>query len=170
MNRWSFQQSFTPKFGLFFVLTLEKDFSERFHFKANRKSKGSSKKITRVFKIALRLRGRPIFRWQSEEISNVFNTLTLRQIFWKTKTFFKKLEYRFLVEHTKTENASIPYKTAISEANVKTNRMVSTKWTYHKEESFASNYFISWKLCFSLITSYKELIWFDLLFQFNNLL
>ena len=107
MNRWSFQQSFTPKFGLFFVLTLEKDFSERFHFKANRKSKGSSKKSTRVFKIALRLRGRPIFRWQSEEISNVFNTLTLRQIFWKTKTFFKKLEYRFLVEHTKTENASI---------------------------------------------------------------
>ena len=77
------------------------------------------------------------------EILKVFNTLTLRQIFWKTKTFFKKLEYRFLVEHTKTENASIPYKTAISEANVKTNRMVSTKWTYHKEESFASNYFIS---------------------------
>ena len=96
--------------------------------------------------------------WQSVKVSNVFNTLTLKQIFWKTKTFFKKLEYRFLVESTKIENASFPYKTAISEANVKTNRMVTTKWTYHKERSFASNCFIFWKFCFSLRTSYKELI------------
>ena len=36
------------------------------------------------------------------------------------KTFFKKLEYRFLVEITKIENASFTYKTTISEANVKT--------------------------------------------------
>ena len=28
----------------------------------------------------------------------IFSTLTLIQIFWKTKTFFKKLEYHFLVE------------------------------------------------------------------------
>ena len=42
------------------------------------------------------------------------------------KTFFKKLQYRFLVERTNIENASFPYKTAISEANVKTNRMVTT--------------------------------------------
>ena len=48
--------------------------------------------------------------WQSVEILKVFNTLTLQQIFWKTKTFFKKLEYRFLVESTKIENASFPYK------------------------------------------------------------
>ena len=57
------------------------------------------------------------------------------------KTFLKKLEYRFLVQSTKIENASLPYKTAISEANVKTNKMVATKWTYHKERSFASNYY-----------------------------
>ena len=62
--------------------------------------------------------------------------------FEKEKTFSKKLEYRFLVESTKIENASVPYKTAISEANVKTNRMGTTKWTYHKEQSSASNYFI----------------------------
>ena len=37
------------------------------------------------------------------EISNVFNTLTLKQIFWKTKTFFKELGYRFLAESTKIE-------------------------------------------------------------------
>ena len=55
---------------------------------------------------------------QSVEILNVFNTLTLKQIFWKTKTFFKKLEYCFLVESTRTESASFQYKTARSEANV----------------------------------------------------
>ena len=73
------------------------------------------------------------------EILNIFNTLTLKQIFWKTKTFFKKLEYRSLVESTKIENASFPYKTVMSEANVKSNRMVSTQWTYHIERSFTCN-------------------------------
>ena len=58
--------------------------------------------------------------WQSVKILNVFNTLTLKQIFWETKAFFEKLGYGFLVESTKIENASFPYKTAISEANVKT--------------------------------------------------
>ena len=61
--------------------------------------------------------------WQSVETLNDFNTLTLKQIFSKTNTFFKKLNNYFLVESTKIENASFPYKTAISEANVKTNRM-----------------------------------------------
>ena len=69
------------------------------------------------------------------------NSLTLKQIFWKTKTFFRKLEYRFLVETTKIENTSFPFKTALSEANVKTNRMATTKWAYHKEWSFASENF-----------------------------
>ena len=48
--------------------------------------------------------------WQSVETSNVFNTLVLREIFWKTKDHFKKLDYRFLVESTKIENASFLYK------------------------------------------------------------
>ena len=74
------------------------------------------------------------------KVSNVFNTLTLKQTFWKTKAFFKKLEYRFLVEATKIEN-TFPFKTALSEANVKANRMATTKWTYHKEWSFARNLF-----------------------------
>ena len=96
--------------------------------------------------------------WQSEKIFNFFNTLTLKLIFWKTKTFFKRLGYRFLAESTKIENASFPYKTAISEASVKRNRMVTTKWIYHEERSFASNYFNFWKFYTSLSTSYKELI------------
>ena len=47
----------------------------------------------------------------------------------------------FLVETSKIEKTSFPFKTAMSEANVKTNRMATAKWTYHKEWSFASNYF-----------------------------
>ena len=37
------------------------------------------------------------------------------------KAFFKKLEYRILVESTNIENAAFLYKTALSEANTKTN-------------------------------------------------
>ena len=38
------------------------------------------------------------------------------------------------------------------------NRMAATKWTYHKEWSFVSNYFF-WKICFRFRTSQKGLIW-----------
>ena len=37
-------------------------------------------------------------RWK--EIFHVFSTLTLKQVFWKTKIFFKKLESFFLVDST----------------------------------------------------------------------
>ena len=73
--------------------------------------------------------------------------------FEKNENFFRKLEYRFLVKSTKIKNVSFPYKIAISEASVKTNGMVSTKWTYHKDRSFVSSYFI-----------------LKILFQFKNLL
>ena len=75
------------------------------------------------------------------EILNVFNTLTLKQIFGKTETFFKELEDRFLVENTKIENVSFPYETATSEVIVKTYRMGNTKWI-HRKLCFASNYFL----------------------------
>ena len=62
-----------------------------------------------------------------------------------------------LVESTKIENASFPYKTTISEANVKTNRMVSAKWTYNKERSLPVTTLIFLRFCVSLRTSYKGL-------------
>ena len=71
--------------------------------------------------------------WQSVKVLNVFNALTLIQIFWKTKTFLKNPAYHFLVETTKIENISFPLKTTLSEANVKTIKMATTKWIYHKE-------------------------------------
>ena len=52
------------------------------------------------------------------------------------------LEYRFLDESNKIDNATFPYKAALSEIIFKTNRIGSTKWTYQKERSFASNYFM----------------------------
>ena len=54
------------------------------------------------------------------------------------------MEHRFLVERTKIENTSFPYETATSEANVKTNKMVTTK------TEFVSNYFIFLKILFQL--------------------
>ena len=90
--------------------------------------------------MALRLRDRRAFMWQSVKILNVSNTLTLVQIFWKTKTFFQKPEYRFLVETTKIETTSLSFKTALSKANVKTNRMTTANWEQtNKEWSFVSN-------------------------------
>ena len=47
-----------------------------------------------------------------------------------------------MVDHTKIKKALFPYETAISETNVKTNRMVTTNWAYHREQSVASSYFI----------------------------
>ena len=43
----------------------------------------------------------------------------------------------FLVVSAKIENLIFRYKTALSKASVKANVMGRTKWTYHKEWSFA---------------------------------
>ena len=94
---------------------------------------------------------------QSVEISNAFNTLTLKQIFWKTKTFFKKLEYWFLKAlrlKTYHFHTKLPYQKPM----LRQIKWVSTKWIHHKERSFTSNYFIFLKILFQLKTSYKELI------------
>ena len=74
-----------------------------------------------------------------DEKSERFQYFNFETDFLENKTFFKKLEYCLLVESSKIENASFPYKTTISESNVKTNSMVNTKWTYHNERSFAGN-------------------------------
>ena len=84
----------------------------------------------------------------------------MKEIFWKTKTFFKKLENSFLVESTKIENSPFWYKSVISEANVKTNRMVSTKWTYHKEWSFAVKLIYFFENFVSVLKSVIK-SWFD---------
>ena len=102
------------------------------------------------------MRVQHVFMWQSLEILDIFNILTLKQIFWKTQILFKS----FLVESTKSENAIYLYKLALSKANLETNRMRITKWTYNnKKKVLPVATWFSGKFCFSLRTSYKELIW-----------
>ena len=77
---------------------------------------GSKKAVLGIFKILLRLRDRQVSMRQSLEILNVFNNLTLNQIFRNTQTLGIKID-----------NAIFPYKTAFSEVNFETNRMGITK-------------------------------------------
>ena len=115
-----------------------------------------------IFKIALHLRDWHTLMWQWLKTLNDFNTLTLKKIIWKTQTLFGKVEYRFLVESAKIDKITFPYKAALSEANVKTNRMGSTKLTYHKERSFASNHFPFSKILFQ----FRNLVYrVDLMYQ-----
>ena len=73
---------------------------------------------------------------QSLDILNIFNARTSEMSFLKTKIFFEKLEYRFLVDSTIIERATFLYKTALSNGNVRTNKMGRRKWTYHKKTQF----------------------------------
>ena len=54
----------------------------------------------------------------------------------------------FLVKSTKIDNATFTYETALSDTNVKTNRIGNPKWTYQKEHNFTNNYFTSSKILF----------------------
>ena len=82
--------------------------------------------------------------WQSLDSSS-FHYFNFETSFLKSESFFKKLEYRFLFESPMMENAIFPNKTALSKANVKTNSIESTKYTYHNEWGFATKDLILWK-------------------------
>ena len=62
--------------------------------------------------------------------------------FLENKNFIQKTGVPFLVESSKIENTSFPFKTALSEANLKAKKTATTKWTDHNKWIFASNYFI----------------------------
>ena len=125
--------SFMAKFELVFVLTLENPFSQRFHFKYNRKSMGSSKKR---YKIALHLRDWHVFMWQPLKIEKYFQYFNFETDFLENKNHFQK-------------NCTTVFK------------LGALRLTYQKEQSFASNYFIFSKFCFSKNLLYRV----DLLYQ-----
>ena len=66
-----------------------------------------------IFKIAVRLRDQQVFMWRSVKTLNIFSTSNLKQIFQKTITFFKKLQYCFLVWGTRSKThhfrTKLPY-------------------------------------------------------------
>ena len=94
------------------------------------------------------LRDRHIFVWQSLDVLNILNALTLKHLFRKTKTFLEKLENRFLAESTNIESALFLCKSALSVKNgpVATNAVLPLTTFF---------FFIN----FSIRTSYKYLIW-----------
>ena len=96
----------------------------------------------------------PLLNYACQNLETIINWTYLTYI-WINK----KLEYRFLAKTTKIENiimktTSFPCKTAMSQTNIKTNRMGSTKSTYKKQWSFPSNYLILLKILFQ----FKNLI------------
>ena len=66
-----------------------------------------------------------IFQIDSKNELDVCNTSAFEQVFWKTKTFFKKLEYRFLtvkalrLKALAFQKPIILIPTGISEANLR---------------------------------------------------
>ena len=116
------------------------------------------KTVLEIFKITLRLRYRHVFLWQPLEILNVFITLSLNLIFWKTKHFLKKLEYCFSVQSIKIESAIFQHKTALPEANAKTKKWEVQNGPITKAGVLPVATLFFWKFCFRVTDSSKELI------------
>ena len=78
----------------------------------------------------------------SLKVSNVFNTLTLKQISGKRKPFSKNWSPVFQLKPLRSKTHHFHPKLLYQKPMLKTNKMATTKLTYHKERSFAINYFI----------------------------
>ena len=92
--------------------------------------------------------------WKLLEILNVFNTLNLKEIFWKTQIFFEKLEYLFLVE----SNISI------LNCSVRSLMLRQIEWCVQnglitKNGVLPGTTLFFRIFCCSLRTLYKKLIW-----------
>ena len=126
-----------------------------FHFKANRTTIDSSKKtLPRGFQNSPPFERSACFYVTINANFDCFLCFNFEIFFWKTETSLKKLKYRFWLEILRLTTQYFHTKTFLSEANVKLNRMRVTKWTYHKERSFTSNYFIS----LEILSQYKNFL------------
>ena len=97
--------------------------------------------------------------WQSLEILIVFNTLTLKQIFSKTRTFFIKTGLPFLVESTSIENATFSCKIALKKPMLRLIEWGIQDGPIAKNGVLPVTTLVFRKFCFSLRTLYNELIW-----------
>ena len=112
-----------------------------------------------IFQIVLRLQDQHVFMWQSVEILNIFNTSTLKQIFWKTKTFSEKLEYHFLVESTKMKGHYFHTKLPCQKQMLRQTELWVQNGPITNNRVLPVTTLFFWRFSFSLRTSYKELIW-----------
>ena len=162
-NEWFLlSASFIAKFSAGFCLNTGKPFfsevsSQQKSLKPTERAKILLKSGTRDFQNSPPYERSASFYVTISGNFEQFQYFNFETDFLEKKNLFQKPGLLFFSwKHYKVENALFLYKTAIPEANVKTNRMVNAKWTYHKERNFASNYFIYWK---KLYFSYKEFIW-----------
>ena len=79
----------------------------------------------------------------------------------------KKLEYRILIESTKIENVTFSYETALSEANVKTNRMGVQNGLIKKNGVLSVTTLSFLKFCFSLKLTSSIFLYFTKRKHFN---
>ena len=112
-----------------------------------------------IFKIILRLRDRHVFMWQSVEILNVFNTLTLKQIFWKTKTFLKKWSTVFKLQALRLKTHHFHTKSPYQKPMLRQTEWWVQNEPITKNRVLPETTLFFWKFCYSLRTSFKELIW-----------
>ena len=128
-------------------------FSERFHFKANRNSVGSSKNGTRNFQNSPPIVRSVYFNVTISENFEHFQCFSFKKIFLKNaKTLFKKLEYGFLVEILRLKAHHFHTKLSCQKPMLR-----HIEWGVQNRR-FASSLFFR-KFCFNFITSYEELIW-----------
>ena len=102
------------------------------------------------------MKDRQFVIWQSLEILNIFNTL--RPIFSKTKTFFKKLEYRFLLKVIGLKT-HFPTKLPCQKPTLRWIKWRVQDEPIRKNGGLLLSALFFWKYCYCLINSYKELIW-----------
>ena len=139
---------FYGKIWVSFCVNIGKPFFLEVSFSAQQKEHRFLK-TTRDFQNSPPLKRSESFYVMISENPEHFQYFNFETDFLENKTFFKKMEYSFLVECTKIEKASFPYeKNCHIRSHAKTNRMVTSKWAYHGEQSFTSNYFIFLKVLF----------------------
>ena len=97
--------------------------------------------------------------WQWVNSLKVFNTLTLKQIFWKTKIFFKKLEYRFELKTLRLKTHHFHTKLPHQKPMIRQIEWWLQNGPIKKNGDLPVTSLFFWKFCFSLRTSYKELVW-----------
>ena len=120
----AFLNKFYGKIWIGFCLKTGKRFFIEILFQSQQKDLRFLKKaVLGIFKTALCLRDHSVFHWRFWTFSMF---LSLKLVFSKTKTFFKKLGYCFLVESTKIFT-TFSYK----QFHVKQKPMLMT---YHKKQ------------------------------------
>ena len=87
--------------------------------------------VQMIFKTAHHLKEWHVFMLWTFECFQYFNF----------ETNFQKTGVPIFVKSTNIKDANFPYKLILSEANINTNRMRSTKWIYDKKRSFACDDF-----------------------------